>query len=46
MSRDIFLLQAVEQMSRHVDGHVVVVQTPHLEDGSCSWGYLKDHMEY
>ena len=33
MSRDILLLQAVEQMSRHVDGHVVVVQTPHLEGG-------------
>ena len=33
MSRDILLLQAVEQMSRHVDGHVIVVQTPHLEGG-------------
>ena len=37
MSSDILFLQAIQQMSRHINGHLIIVQTPHLGRWKSPW---------
>lgn len=37
MSSDILFLQAIQQMSRHINGHLIIVQTPNLGRWKSPW---------